>query len=123
MRLSYETKKNKVIELLFDKKYWNIPKPSLLISVTGGAQVDLNPRLKDIFFKGLVKVVTTTNPLIVTGGTSTGCMKLVGEAFKNNVASMDLVNKMILLGIANWGSVTNREKLVHTEVCIIFRNI
>lgn len=116
MRLSYKTPKNKVIELLFDKKYWNIPKPSLLISVTGGAKVDLNPRLKDIFNKGLIKVVTTTNPLIVTGGTNTGCMKLVGEAFNDNAISMDLANKIVLLGIANWGSVTHREKLIHTQV-------
>lgn len=89
-----------------------MPKPKLVISVTGGAKIKLKPRLKNGFSKGLVKVATTTNALIITGGSHNGCMKLVGEAFKNNALSIDLAQRIVLLGITNWGSVANKEKLV-----------
>lgn len=111
-RVHYKTHASSIISFLFDQTYWNLPKPKLIISVTGGAKMNLKPRLKDRFSKGLVKVATTTNALIVTGGTYNGCMKLVGEAFKNNALSIDLAQRIVLLGIANWGSVANNEKLI-----------
>ena len=109
---------DKIIKLLFNQ--WNITKPKLIISVTGGAKISLKPRLKETFSKGLVKAATTTNAIIITGGSYNGCMKLVGEAFKNNALSIDCDKRISLLGIANWGTVTNNEKLVNkSEVSIL----
>ncbi len=113
MRLHYKSDLSNVIKLLFDKSYWNLPKPKLIISVTGGAQLKLKSNLKESFSKGLVKVASTTNALILTGGSYNGCMKLVGEAFKNNAASISMDQRITLLGVANWGSVSNNDKLVH----------
>jgi hypothetical protein len=113
IRLHYKSNLRDVIEkLLFGRSYWNLPEPKLIISVTGGAKLNLKPSLKASFCKGLVKVATTTNALIITGGSYNGCMKLVGEAFKNNAASISLEQRIVLLGIANWGTVSNNDKLV-----------
>jgi hypothetical protein len=40
-------------------------------------------------------------------------MKIVGEAFKENALSMDFSSKVNLLGIRNWGSVTNNHLLIN----------
>lgn len=59
-----------------------LARPEVLISVTGGAQdFELSPKLQVAFDRGLVAAATTTNAWVVTGGTDTGCMKLVAAAF------------------------------------------
>ena len=68
MRLSFRTKMPTVIKLLMDKDKWNLKKPKLIISVTGGAKCVLEPRLKESFCKGLVKVATTTPSWVTSGG-------------------------------------------------------
>jgi hypothetical protein len=117
IRVSYRTidHMDKILSLLFDKPYWSLSKPRLLISVTGGAKLNLNKRLKETFSKSLVEVATTTHALITTGGSYNGCMKLVGEAFKENALSIDPSKKVVVLGIANWCSVTKYESLIREE--------
>lgn len=45
---------------------------------------------------------------ITTGGTYAGIMKYVGEAVREFAISKD---KQVLLGIANWMTISNKEKL------------
>jgi hypothetical protein len=59
IRASYKTEMKTMTSFMFDK--WKLKKPKLLISVTGGAKVSLNQRLKDSFSKSLVKVAATTS--------------------------------------------------------------
>ena len=66
-------------------------------------------------------MATTTNALITSGGSYSGCMKLVGEAFKENALSMDLNAKVNLLGIRNWGAVTNNHLLINVNRNSLFR--
>ena len=40
---------------------WKLKHPSLIISVTGGAELSLKPRLKETFCKNLVKAATATS--------------------------------------------------------------
>ena len=68
MRLSFRTPMEKVISLLRDKDKWNLKEPKLIISVTGGAKCVLEPRLKETFCKSLVKVATTTQSWVTSGG-------------------------------------------------------
>ena len=68
MRLSFRTGMDKVIPLLTNKDKWNLKQPKLIISVTGGAKCVLNPRLKETFCKSLVKVATTTQSWVISGG-------------------------------------------------------
>lgn len=60
IRVSHRTHMDTMLKLLFE--YWQLDKPKLIISVTGGAQrFTLNPRLKQVFSKGLVKAADTTS--------------------------------------------------------------
>jgi len=55
VRLAHDTKADVIYELM--TKHWKIEAPQLLISVTGGAKsFNLDPRLKQHFASGLLKV-------------------------------------------------------------------
>ncbi|XP_030829332.1 transient receptor potential cation channel subfamily M member-like 2 isoform X2 [Strongylocentrotus purpuratus] len=110
IRVDYDTAPSKLLALF--KDVWKLTKPKLLISVTGGAQnFPLNHRLKDVFRKGLIKAATSTSAWIITGGTHAGVMKYVGDAVRDhNLANGQ--NNVVAIGIASWGVITNRAKLI-----------
>ncbi|KAJ1121114.1 hypothetical protein NDU88_009242 [Pleurodeles waltl] len=100
------------------KDEWNLHVPNLLLSVTGGAKdFIMKPRLKNLFSKGLVKAAQTTGAWIITGGTHTGVMKHVGEAVRDFTWSRrSYVNReIVVLGIAPWGALHNRDNLEKKE--------
>ncbi|KAL5018961.1 hypothetical protein ScPMuIL_004683 [Solemya velum] len=106
---------NTNIELVWDilTTYWKLPVPKLLISVTGGAKrFDLKPRLKTIFKRGLVNAATSTGAWVITGGTATGVMELVGEAvMEHNITTGNQGNSVVAIGVVTWGIVENRVNL------------
>ena len=68
---SYDTKADQVLQLL--QNHWGLDLPKLLITVHGGIlNFDLQPKLKRVFRKGLLKAAKTTGAWIITGGTNTG---------------------------------------------------
>ena len=101
-----------MIEFLYNQKgdnSWDLTKPQLILSVTGGAQKFTLPyRMKKAFKRGLVKAAASTGAWIITGGTNTGVMRLVGEA----VAEEFQDNKLTVLGIATWGKIALRDKMI-----------
>lgn len=69
--MSYDTKPDNLLHLMV--KDWQLELPTLLISVHGGLQnFDLQPKLKQVFGKGLIKAAVTTGAWIFTGGVNTG---------------------------------------------------
>ena len=97
-----------MIKFLYEE--FQINKPQLIISVTGGAKnFTLPQRMKTAFKQGISKAASSTNALIITGGTNTGVMKLVGEAI---VESLVDLGKIAVLGIATWGIIADRDKLI-----------
>lgn len=71
IRVSYDTKPDNLLHLMV--KDWQLELPTLLISVHGGLQnFDLQPKLKQVFGKGLIKAAVTTGAWIFTGGVNTG---------------------------------------------------
>lgn len=71
IRVSHDTKPDSLLHLMV--KEWQLELPTLLISVHGGLQnFDLQPKLKQVFGKGLIKAAVTTGAWIFTGGVSTG---------------------------------------------------
>lgn len=65
------TSPERILQLLLH--HWQLELPKLLISVHGGiANFDLQPKLKRVFNKGLIKAANTTGAWIITGGTNTG---------------------------------------------------
>ena len=123
MRLSFRTPMEKVVSLLRDQDKWKLKEPKLIISVTGGAKCVLEPRLKETFCKSLVKVATTTESWETSGGKNQGCMKLVGDAFKQNSETIDPSQKVVVLGISDWCTIARKENLIRDEVRLVVANI
>lgn len=54
---------------------------------------------------------------IITGGSHTGVMKQVGEAVRDFTLSSGCnEGEVVTVGIATWGTVHNREGLIHPSV-------
>ena len=86
--------------------------PSVLISVTGGAQnFRLPQNLQAAFERGLMRAARSGNTWIITGGTDSGVMKLIGQAIADYSA-----DNVTAVGIATWGIVMNRHELEHGSV-------
>ena len=100
---------------------WQIPKPEVIISITGAASGDFPgwPSVaKDIFERGLSNALRATKAWIVSGGTNGGVMQLVGRA--NMVLQQyggdergpaTYQRRGICLGIATWGVLVNQNEL------------
>lgn len=71
VRLSYDTPPQLMFELL--QSHWKLEVPKLVISIHGGiSNFDLQPKLKRVFRKGLLKAAKTTGAWIVSAGINTG---------------------------------------------------
>eukprot|EP00064_Thunnus_orientalis_P000346 superscaffoldBa00000018_g346 len=113
IRVSYETKPDNLLHLMV--KDWQLELPTLLISVHGGLQnFDLQPKLKQVFGKGLIKAAVTTGAWIFTGGVNTGVIRHVGDALKEH--SSKSRGKVCAIGIAPWGILENKEDLIGKDV-------
>ena len=90
----------------FLEKFWRLPRPDIVISVTGSAAtLQLTATLQRVFDRGLATAAAMTNAWIFTGGTDSGVMKLVGEAMHKYGLDVPLV------GVAPWGAVLGRQQL------------
>ncbi|KAG7481206.1 hypothetical protein MATL_G00064400 [Megalops atlanticus] len=113
VRVSYDTKPDLLLHLM--TKEWQLDLPKLLISVHGGLQnFELQPKLKQVFGKGLIKAAMTTGAWIFTGGVNTGVIRHVGDALKDHASKSR--GKICTIGIAPLGIVENQEDLVGKDV-------
>ncbi|KAF4081348.1 hypothetical protein AMELA_G00160320 [Ameiurus melas] len=113
IRLSYDTKPDNLLHLMV--KDWHLELPTLLISVHGGLQnFDLQPRLKQVFGKGLIKAAVTTGAWILTAGINTGVIRHVGDALKDHCSKSR--GKVCAIGIAPWGILESKEDLIGRDV-------
>eukprot|EP00899_Mesostigma_viride_P009393 jgi/Mesvir1/18455/Mv14310-RA.1 len=91
-------------------KGWGLPKPSLIMSVTGGSKdFNVNPLLEAIFSKGLATAAKNASAWIVTGGADAGVMSYVGKAFRHMQSSG---NTVPLIGIAPFRAVLHYHELM-----------
>ncbi|XP_055049415.2 transient receptor potential cation channel subfamily M member 1b isoform X1 [Misgurnus anguillicaudatus] len=113
IRVAYDTKPDSLLHLMV--REWQLELPTLLISVHGGLQnFDLQPKLKQVFGKGLIKAAVTTGAWIFTGGVSTGVIRHVGDALKDH--SSKSRGKVCAIGIAPWGILESKEDLIGKDV-------
>ncbi|XP_039539523.1 transient receptor potential cation channel subfamily M member 2 isoform X2 [Pimephales promelas] len=117
VRVSSSTTCESLYQLMTEQ--WKLRPPNLLVSVTGGAKnFNMKNHLKDKFRRGLIKVAQTTGAWILTGGTNAGVMKHVGMAVRDYTLSSGLMEgQMIVIGVAPWGVIHNRDTLIHPEGC------
>ncbi|XP_025915144.1 transient receptor potential cation channel subfamily M member 1 isoform X1 [Apteryx rowi] len=120
IRVSYDTKPDTLLHLMV--KDWQLELPKLLISVHGGLQnFEMQPKLKQVFGKGLIKAATTTGAWIFTGGVSTGVIRHVGDALKDH--SSKSRGRICAIGIAPWGIVENKEDLIGKDVTRVYQTM
>ncbi|XP_078477958.1 transient receptor potential cation channel subfamily M member 1-like, partial [Lampetra planeri] len=112
-RVSLDTKPELLLH--FCCREWQMELPKLLISVHGGLQnFELQPKLKQVFGKGLIKAAMTTGAWIFTQGVNTGVIRHVGDALKDH--SSKSRGKICTVGLAPWGIVENKDDLVGKDV-------
>uniref|UniRef100_A0A803Y4G4 TRPM SLOG domain-containing protein n=1 Tax=Meleagris gallopavo TaxID=9103 RepID=A0A803Y4G4_MELGA len=108
IRVSYDTKPDSLLHLMV--KDWQLELPKLLISVHGGLQnFEMQPKLKQVFGKGLIKAAMTTGAWIFTGGVSTDALKDHSSKSRGRICA---------IGIAPWGIVENKEDLIGKDVSL-----
>eukprot|EP00736_Rhodelphis_marinus_P009083 Rmarinus@m.2925 len=96
------------IERLFSfcETVWGIPNDhSIILSVVGREDIEVNPLLQYEATKGLMKMAKETNALLITSGLDLGAMKMMGDARKQAHVRLPLI------GIPTWGTVENNVKL------------
>lgn len=57
-------------------------------------------------------VIGCVDAWIITGGTNTGVMKLVGDAIRAHTLKKGSRKPLVAIGIATWGCITNKESLI-----------
>ena len=118
IRLSNNTDMNRIKMLLTDHWEMLTPRPRLVLGVIGGAQnFKLEGRKRETFKSGLIAAVKATNGWLMSAGTNSGVMKLVGEAVEEGqflVSDGPTVKRGIkAIGLCNWGMVENNLQLIN----------
>ncbi|KAL4704284.1 hypothetical protein ACJJTC_016302 [Scirpophaga incertulas] len=109
VRLSHDTRPELIVQLL--TREWALDRPKLLITIQGGkANFDLQPKLKKVLRKGLLKAAKTTGAWIFTGGTNTGVTRQVGDALQ--LERSQRAGRVVSIGIAPWGIVEGACELI-----------
>ena len=113
---SNDSSPDDVVALLCET--WGLSPPPVLISVTGAAQNldDMRPKDRIIFRRGLREAARKTRAWILTGGTNTGVMKMVG----NMVQEQDDI-AVTCLAVAPMGCVHLHEEMLDNAGGKIFR--
>ncbi|RZF33234.1 hypothetical protein LSTR_LSTR012995 [Laodelphax striatellus] len=109
VRLAYDTRPELILQLF--TREWTLELPKLLITVQGGkANFELQPKLKKVLRKGLLRAAKTTGAWIFTGGTNTGVTRQVGDALLMERSQRS--GRVVSIGIAPWGIVENNHELI-----------
>ena len=112
IRIENETKPRDLIKFIYSEKGWNLPKPKLIISVTGGTkQFKMPNNMKIAFKRGLIKAAVSTDAWIITCGINDALTRSVGDALAEELDKSEL--NIPILGIASWGVINMKEKLIN----------
>ncbi|XP_030045452.1 transient receptor potential cation channel subfamily M member 7 isoform X2 [Microcaecilia unicolor] len=119
VRLSYNCKPEAILQLML--KEWKMELPKLVISVHGGMQkFELDPQIKQVLSKGLIKFAVT-GAWIITGGTNTGVAEHIGDVLKEQACIPS--RKICTIGITPWGAIENRNDLIGRDVVAPYQTL
>ncbi|KAM7372502.1 hypothetical protein PAMP_009666 [Pampus punctatissimus] len=116
LRLSCDTSPQIIYTLM--TTHWGLPSPNLVVSVVGGeGHEKIKTWVRDVLRNGLVKAAQSTGAWILTGGLREGVARCVGEAVRDHGAAAPALSqkKVIAVGLAPWGLVHNRQRLVSAQ--------
>ncbi|CAF1016322.1 unnamed protein product [Adineta steineri] len=117
VRVDIRSKLNDIYNLLVDDCGGVEHKPSLILSVYGGAKYFLVPeKLEKEIIRGIVDAASGTDTWILTAGINNGVSKLVGEGISHYRLLREYPNKVKCIGMTMWGTVneSTRFELKHT---------
>jgi transient receptor potential cation channel subfamily M protein 3 len=115
LRLTYDTNPSQIVHLF--TKQWRLQLPNLIVSIHGGIQnFELQPRLRQVLKRGLLKAAKTAGAWIFTSGINTGAVKHVGDAL---FMRSKIRSNIVVIGIAPWGVIQGREQLKGENVNIL----
>ncbi|KAL0993683.1 hypothetical protein UPYG_G00111590 [Umbra pygmaea] len=116
VRLSCDTPPQVVYHLM--TSHWGVRSPNLVVSVVGEVGNEkVKPWVKEVLRQGLVRAAQSTGAWIMTGGLREGVGRCVGEAVRDHSAAATSLSgkKVIAVGVAPWGLVSDRQKLVNEQ--------
>ncbi|CAF1102784.1 unnamed protein product [Adineta steineri] len=116
VRIDTRSKITDIYKLLVDDCGGDKHKPSLILSVYGGAKYFLVPeKLEKEIIRGIVDAASGTDTWILTAGINNGVSKLVGEGISHYRLLREYPNKVKCIGMTMWGTVneSTRFELKH----------
>ncbi|XP_034150967.1 transient receptor potential cation channel subfamily M member 4 isoform X2 [Esox lucius] len=116
VRLSCDTPPPVVYQLM--TSHWGVRSPNLVVSVVGGGGNEkVKTWVREVLRHGLVRAAQSTGAWIMTGGLREGIGRCVGEAVRDHSAAASSLSlkKVIAVGVAPWGLVSDRQKLVNEQ--------
>ncbi|XP_019899977.2 transient receptor potential cation channel subfamily M member 4 isoform X2 [Esox lucius] len=116
VRLSCDTLPPVVYQLM--TSHWGVRSPNLVVSVVGGGGNEkVKTWVREVLRQGLVRAAQSTGAWILTGGLREGIGRCVGEAVRDHSAAASSLSqkKVIAVGVAPWGLVSDRQKLVNEQ--------
>ncbi|CAF1242408.1 unnamed protein product [Adineta steineri] len=117
VRIDLRSKLKDIYDLLVDDCGGVEHKPSLILSVYGGAKYFLVPeKLEKEIIRGIVDAASGTDTWILTAGINNGVSKLVGEGISHYRLLREYPNKVKCIGMTMWGTVneSTRFELKHS---------
>ena len=101
---------------------WKLRRPTVLLSVTGSARnLILEPRLEHQLKDALEHLASCSGGWIITGGTDSGVMALVGQALRGRLlhgadSEGSAPEHAPIIGIAPYGAVSKRDLLYNSKL-------
>ncbi|KAL3103408.1 hypothetical protein niasHS_002594 [Heterodera schachtii] len=115
VRLSFDSEPADVFRLLV--REWGLSMPRLVITVHGGmADFEVPERVGKVFREGLLKAAETTGAWVLTAGVDSGVVKHIGRALDEAGISARMRSRIVTVGIAPWGLLQHRERLLGRNV-------
>ncbi|KAI1722198.1 ion transport protein domain-containing protein [Ditylenchus destructor] len=119
IRLAFDSNPADVMHLM--EKVWNLQRPRLVITIHGGmSNFKVADKLGRLFREGMLKAAETTGAWIITSGIDSGVVRHVARALDEAGISARMRSKVVTIGIAPWGLLRRREKLLGKEAHVTY---
>ncbi|GMS92746.1 hypothetical protein PENTCL1PPCAC_14921, partial [Pristionchus entomophagus] len=110
-RLSFDSDPSSVVRLL--QAAWRMKPPKLIVTIHGGlTNFELQPKLERALRRGLMKAAQACDTWIITTGVHQGAVQHVCTALANLRRGRKGQSKVAAIGIAPWGLIKKRNRLV-----------
>uniref|UniRef100_A0A914E6R5 Uncharacterized protein n=1 Tax=Acrobeloides nanus TaxID=290746 RepID=A0A914E6R5_9BILA len=121
VRLGFDSDPEDIMYLM--EKVWGLQRPRLVITVHGGTtNFQLPDRLGRLFREGLLKAAMTTGAWLLTSGIDSGVVRQVATGLDEAGISARMRSKVVTIGVAPWGLVKKRERLVGKDTKVPYEH-